>query len=90
MAISDGALLPMDHAHIADLQREYERLSADGFRVLALATKELAPRSAAAGTATLYGKADEGELILQGYVAFLDPPKDSCTAAIHSSGTHRP
>jgi Mg2+-importing ATPase len=78
----------MDHAHIAGLQREYERLSADGFRVLALATKETAPRDAAAGAATPYGKADECELILQGYVAFLDPPKDSCAAAIGKLQAH--
>jgi len=84
----DGELLAMDHAHIAGLQREYERLSADGFRVLALATKETAPRDAAAGGATLYGQADECELILQGYVAFLDPPKDTCAAAIGRLQAH--
>jgi P-type Mg2+ transporter len=31
----DGVLLPMDHQHIEDLKKEYELLSADGFRVLA-------------------------------------------------------
>ena len=34
----------MDHLLIADLKEEYDRLSADGFRVLALATKDVAPR----------------------------------------------
>ena len=38
----DGKRLPMDHAHIEELKKEYERLSADGFRVLALATKDVA------------------------------------------------
>src|SRR5205085_7428680 len=37
----DGKLYPMDHAHIDELQKEYERLSADGFRVLAIATKDI-------------------------------------------------
>jgi Mg2+-importing ATPase len=78
----DGRRLPMDHAHIGELEREYERLSAEGFRVLALATKEGPPRAAAAGIDTPYGKADESDLILQGYLAFLDPPKESCAAAI--------
>jgi Mg2+-importing ATPase len=78
----DGQRLPMDHAHIVELGREYERLSAEGFRVLALATKECAPRPAAVGNSSPYGKADECDLILQGYIAFLDPPKETCAAAI--------
>lgn len=86
--VLDGELLAMDHAHIAGLQREYEQLSADGFRVLALATKQTAPRDAAAGGATPYGTADECELILQGYVAFLDPPKETCAAAIGRLQAH--
>jgi len=77
-----GQLCSMDHLHIEDLKKEYERLSGDGFRVLALATKELAPRAASADGAMSYGKADECDLILEGYIAFLDPPKDSATAAI--------
>ena len=93
----DGQLLPMDHAHIVELGSEYERLSADGFRVLAIATKEGPPRTAAAGHDTPYGKADECDLILQGYIAFLDPPKETCAAAIadlqghgdHGQGDHR-
>jgi Mg2+-importing ATPase len=83
----DGKLLPMDHEHIGTLTAEYERLSADGFRVLAIATKEVAPREAASH-ATPYGKADETELILQGYVAFLDPPKETCKAAIAEFQAH--
>ncbi len=84
----DGTRLPMDHAHVDELKLEYERLSADGFRVLAIATKETPPRAAIVGAATPYGKADECELILQGYVAFLDPPKDSCAVAIDRLQAH--
>ena len=40
-------LHPMDHAHIDNLKAEYERLSADGFRVLAIACKEIDPRGVA-------------------------------------------
>ena len=81
-----GARLPMDHDHIAELTREYQQLSADGFRVLAIATKVCAPRATSA--ATPYGKADECDLILQGYVAFLDPPKETCGAAIVELQSH--
>ncbi|HET9990863.1 MAG TPA: magnesium-translocating P-type ATPase, partial [Kofleriaceae bacterium] len=70
-----GKRLPMDHEHIAALEKEYQRLSAEGFRVLAIASKELAPRAP-------YGKADEDALILRGYLAFFDPPKETCQAAI--------
>lgn len=83
----DGQFYPMDHGHIDELKLEYERLSTDGFRVLALATKEVAPRGANGGT-TPYSKADECELILNGYVAFLDPPKETAIAAIRALEGH--
>jgi P-type Mg2+ transporter len=84
----DGRLLPMDHPHIEELKREHELLSADGFRVLALATKDAPPRDGVATHATLYGKADECDLTLEGYVAFLDPPKESALAAIKALEQH--
>lgn len=84
----DGKLLPMDHPHIEELKKEYELLSADGFRVLALATKDAPPRGGVAAHATPYGKADECDLTLEGYVAFLDPPKESALAAIKALERH--
>lgn len=84
----DGQLHPMDHDHIDNLKREYERLSADGFRVLAIACKEIPPRGVVAGDPTPYSKADESNLILNGYVAFLDPPKDTAKPAILALQAH--
>jgi P-type Mg2+ transporter len=84
----DGQRLPMDHAHIGGLKKEYERLSADGFRVLAIATRDLEMRGVVAGDATPYGRADENDLILHGYVAFFDPPKESASAAIRALQGH--
>jgi P-type Mg2+ transporter len=83
----DGVIGPLDAAHVARLTRDHERLSADGFRVLALATRRGPPRAAAPG-ATPYGKADEAELILEGYVAFLDPPKETCAVALGQLQAH--
>jgi Mg2+-importing ATPase len=80
----DGSIRPMDSLHIEQLEAEHERLSRDGFRVLAVATRELEPRGGAGHGATPYGKADERELILEGYVAFLDPPKESAAGAIEA------
>src|ERR1019366_4789742 len=85
----DGQLLPMDHPQIEELTGEYERLSADGFRVLAIATKDVPPHGAnGGGDTTPYGKADECDLILQGYVAFLDPPKETAAAALKALTAH--
>jgi P-type Mg2+ transporter len=77
----DGKLSPMDPNLMVGLQEEYESLSNDGFRVLAVATKELPGKQACA-------KNDERELVLKGYVAFLDPPKDTAGRAIEALHTH--
>ncbi len=87
-AALDGTLVPLDQQHIESLKKEHELLSADGFRVLAIATKDVEPRGIVAGDATPYGKADESDLILQGYVAFLDPPKEGATVAIQALQRH--
>ncbi len=84
----DGKLYPMDHAHIDGLKQEYEQLSTDGFRVLAIASKDVEPLGIVAGDATPYSKADEVDLILNGYAAFLDPPKETAAAAIRTLQGH--
>jgi Mg2+-importing ATPase len=80
----DGELLPMENVLIEDLRLEYERLSRDGFRVLAIASKDVEPK----GEGAAYGRDDEGDLILNGYLAFLDPPKDTAAAAIRALQQH--
>ena len=84
----DGTLVPLDLQHIESFKKEHELLSSDGFRVLAIATKDVEPRGPVTGDATPYGKADESDLILQGYVAFLDPPKEGAAAAIQALQHH--
>jgi Mg2+-importing ATPase len=61
-----------------DLLEEYEELSRDGYRVLGIAYREF-PQ-----TKTVFSVADESDLILLGYIAFLDPPKGSAAKAIAS------
>jgi P-type Mg2+ transporter len=77
----DGKLSPMEPEHVIELKREYEDLSNDGFRVLAVARKELSGKQFCA-------KQDEYDLVLTGYVAFLDPPKESVTRALAALHTH--
>ena len=58
----------------------FAELSSDGFRVIAVAIKEIT--SANANSNNHYTLADESKLTLLGYIAFLDPPKDSAKPAI--------
>ena len=74
----DGELQPMEHIRIDEIRHEYEQLGRNGFRVLAIASKDQEPKGAG------YGRDDEKDLILNGYLAFLDPPKDTAKAAIRA------
>ena len=72
---SDGDIFPMEPILVGDLIEQVNDLSEDGFRVLAVATRKVEKKAA-------YAKADEGDLVLTGYLAFLDPPKDTAVKAI--------
>ncbi len=72
----DGETGALDPSHFETAKAETELLNADGFRVVAVAFKEFD------GKKQDYGLADESELTLLGYVAFLDPPKESARQAI--------
>lgn len=72
----DGLVHTLNPDLIAEVQREYVNLSSEGFRVLAVAYKDVDI------TRAIFSKDDEKDLILQGYVAFLDPPKPTTKKAI--------
>jgi Mg2+-importing ATPase len=77
----DGKLSPMDPGLMKGLRDEYASLSSDGFRVLAVAVKELPGKQSCS-------KEDERDLVLKGYVAFLDPPKGTAAIAIQALHKH--
>lgn len=77
----DGKKSPMEASLIVGLHQEYESLSNGGFRVLAVATKEMPGKGACS-------RDDECELVLRGYVAFLDPPKPTARLAIEALQRH--
>ena len=77
----EGKLSPMDPGLMKGLRDEYASLSNDGFRVLAVAVKELPGKQACS-------KDDECDLVLKGYVAFLDPPKRTAATAIEALHEH--
>jgi Mg2+-importing ATPase len=72
----NGELVAVEPGFATELEGVIRDLNEDGFRVIAVAFKEMAARSAP------YGVADEAGLILTGYIAFLDPPKESAAEAI--------
>ncbi len=77
----DGQVVPIDETIRPMLRTEYERLSRDGFRVLAVASRDVPVQAK-------YGVADESGLVLAGLLGFLDPPKDSAKAAIAALGAN--
>ena len=74
------ALLSLDEAARTRAARVFDGLSADGFRALGVAWRELEPDRAVATVA------DERDLIFAGFVVFFDPPKASAGAAIAALG----
>ena len=57
-------------------------LNEEGLRVVAVAARTLPPIK------ETYGLADEGELTLIGYIAFLDPPKETTEPALRALAEH--
>ncbi|HYL25329.1 MAG TPA: magnesium-translocating P-type ATPase [Burkholderiales bacterium] len=72
----DGEEGELDESHFRTAKEEMVALNSDGFRVVAVAYKEIdVPRAT-------YSLSDESGLTLLGYIAFLDPPKDTAGTAI--------
>ena len=80
----EGVVSPLDNAMRKKMKALTRDLNEDGFRVLAVACKEL-PRDE---SRTQYHIEDESALVLQGFLAFLDPPKDSARTAIAALRQH--
>jgi Mg2+-importing ATPase len=71
-----GKVVPLGAAHGTGLPPVIRGLNEEGFRVIAVAYKHV-PASK-----TACGGSDESGLVLAGYVAFLDPPKESAAGAV--------
>jgi Mg2+-importing ATPase len=73
-----GELVDVQREHDAARRQLASDLNAQGFRVIALAYKQMP----GAPDEPVYAVKDESDLIQLGFLAFLDPPKDTCTAAL--------
>jgi Mg2+-importing ATPase len=71
----DGAARPLDAETAARADALFRHLSGEGYRVLAVAYRPVDRREA-------YSVADECELILAGFAAFLDPARDDVAATL--------
>ncbi len=65
------------------IRRVTDTLNRQGLRVVAVATKYLPAREGD------YQRADESDLILEGYIAFLDPPKETTAPALKGAEGQR-
>ena len=78
----DGQVVPLTNEHRARAAQTYEQYNADGLRMLAIAQKNEIPNVES------FGVADERDMVLIGFVGFLDPPKESAKAALTALADH--
>jgi Mg2+-importing ATPase len=74
-ATIDGAEQPFDAARRAEAEETFKKLSADGYRCLGVAVRKLEHGDGCT-------VADERDMTLVGFAAFLDPPKSGVQAVL--------
>ncbi len=77
-AAHDNQVMPLTEELLEKLRSVTADLNSDGLRVVAVAKKDYPVPKAS------YSVEDEQEMILVGYVAFLDPPKETTRPAIEA------
>ncbi|KAG4080936.1 hypothetical protein HA402_010107 [Bradysia odoriphaga] len=75
---------PLDEAARNALLQQAHDYNADGFRVLLIATRDINADAAKQH----YKTADEAGLTIQGFLTFLDPPKETAGPAIRALREH--
>ncbi len=71
------AVHPMSKEKFDEVRAVARDMNDDGFRALALGMREIEIKPS-------YSRDDENDLTLMGFIAFLDPPKDSAAEAIQA------
>lgn len=77
-----GGVQPLDEEARRAALAVYEKYNVDGLRMIAVAQKNEVPDS------NTFSVADERDMVLIGFVGFLDPPKESAKAAITALRDH--
>ncbi len=70
----------LDRAHLPKVRKTTDRLNRDGFRILAVACRELPADQ------HYFSVDDERDMTLLGFICFLDPPKETAAPAIKELG----
>ena len=78
----DGQVLPMSEQYLAHAMKTYEKHNNEGLRILAVAQKNEVPQE------HVFSIKDESEMVLIGFIGFLDPPKKSAKKAIDKLREH--
>ncbi|MCD7937319.1 MAG: magnesium-translocating P-type ATPase [Tannerellaceae bacterium] len=78
----DGKVLPITRELCDGIYKQSARLNREGMRVLAIAHKSWVEKEGA------FAVEDESDMVLLGYLAFLDPPKPSAYEAIRTLHEH--
>jgi Mg2+-importing ATPase len=78
-----GGVVPLTASKRVHILSLVDTLHQEGLRVLAVAYKRMP------ALRTAYGNGDEAELVLAGYIAFLDPPKETAASAIAALQHHQ-
>ncbi|MFJ2365960.1 magnesium-translocating P-type ATPase [Pseudomonas sp. NPDC087697] len=74
----NGVVVALDEQRRKELLAMANEYNEDGFRVLVVATREI-PK---AQSKNQYKTSDERELVIRGFLTFLDPPKETAGPAI--------
>ncbi|GAP08619.1 MAG TPA: magnesium-translocating P-type ATPase [Anaerolinea thermolimosa] len=83
-ALIDDAVQGLTSDHLAEIQSRYTQWSAQGYRVLGVASRVVEVKPA-------YSQDDERELCFAGFLLFFDPPKagiKETIARLHGLGIH--
>ena len=78
----DGSIQLLDEQHLADAMHVYEKHNREGLRVVAVAQKN------DVSGVEVFGVQDECDMVLIGFIGFLDPPKESAKDAIQALHDH--
>lgn len=77
-----GSVTPLTESLKKEILKTVENLNEDGLRVLAVSQKTNP------ATVDEFSVSDENEMVLIGYLAFLDPPKETTKAALEALKNH--
>jgi P-type Mg2+ transporter len=74
----DGQFIPLDDKSHASCKETYQKLSAQGYYTIAVAYRPLPPQQ------EVYQASDEQDMILLGYLACFDPPREDASKVLEA------